>query len=101
MIPVVIGFVLAQYGLQAPNSSAVAICSQIPLLAPFVMFTRIAVTDVPVWQIVLSLAVNVGSAVALAWLSGKVYRVGLLLYGRPPTFARRQNLTHLSRRAGG
>jgi ABC-2 type transport system permease protein len=87
VIPVVIGFVLAQYGLQAPNSSAVAICSQVPLLAPFVMFTRIAVSNVPAWQIVVSLVVNVAAAIALAWLAGKVYRFGLLLYGRPPSFA--------------
>jgi ABC-2 type transport system permease protein len=85
--PVVLGFVLANVAVHAPNSPAVAIFSQIPLLAPFVMFTRIAVTDVPAWQIVLSLVINVTAAVALAWLSGKVYRVGLLLYGRPPSFA--------------
>ena len=64
-----------------------AIFSQVPLLAPFVMFTRIAVTNVPAWQIALSLAVNLAAAVAFAWLAGKVYRVGLLLYGRPPSFA--------------
>jgi ABC-2 type transport system permease protein len=87
VIPVVLGFVLAQIGLQAPNSPAVAIFSQVPLLAPFVMFTRIAVTNVPAWQIALSLAVNLAAAVAFAWLAGKVYRVGLLLYGRPPSFA--------------
>jgi ABC-2 type transport system permease protein len=51
------------------------------------MFTRIAVTTVPAWQIAVSLLVNVTAAVALAWLSGKIYRVGLLLYGRPPSFA--------------
>jgi ABC-2 type transport system permease protein len=87
VIPVLFGFVLAQFALQSPNSTAVAIYSQIPLLAPFVMFTRIAVTDVPAWQVVVSLAVNVAAAAALAWLAGKVYRVGLLLYGRPPSLA--------------
>ena len=49
------------------------------------MFTRIAVSNVPVWQIVASLALNVAAAVLLAWVSGKIYRVGLLLYGRPPS----------------
>ena len=85
--PVVLGFALAQFGVLAPNSATVAIFSQIPLLAPFVMFARIAVASVPAWQIVLSLVVNLTVAVALAWLSGKIYRVGLLLYGRPPSFA--------------
>lgn len=85
VIPVVFGFLLAQIGLQSPNAMHVVICSQIPLLAPFVMFTRLAVTDVPLWQIVSSLTINVAAAVLLAVLAGRVYRVGLLLYGRPPS----------------
>ena len=85
VVPVVLGIILAQIGLQFPNSPSVLVCSFLPLISPFVMFTRIAVSNVPVWQIVLSLAINVATAVLLAWVSGKVYRVGLLLYGRPPS----------------
>jgi ABC-2 type transport system permease protein len=85
VVPVVVGIILAQIGLQFPNSPNVIVCSFLPLLSPFVMFTRIAVSNVPVWQIAASLAINVAAAVLLAWLSGKIYRVGLLLYGRPPS----------------
>jgi ABC-2 type transport system permease protein len=85
VIPVVAGIILAQLALQFPSSPNVVICSLVPLISPFVMFTRIAVSNVPVWQVALSLALNVGAAVLLAWASGKVYRVGLLLYGRPPS----------------
>jgi len=85
VVPVVAGIILAQLGLQFPNSPNVVICSMIPLISPFVMFTRIAVTDVPAWQIALSLGLDVAAAVLLAWLAGKVYRIGLLLYGRPPS----------------
>ena len=85
VVPVVAGIILAQLGLQFPNSPNVVVCSMIPLISPFVMFTRIAVTDVPAWQIALSLGLDVAAAVLLAWLAGKVYRVGLLLYGRPPS----------------
>lgn len=85
VIPVVFAFVLAVIGLGVPNSPAVVAASMIPLLSPFVMFTRIATSNVPAWQFVLSLALDVGAAVLLAWAAGKVYRVGLLLYGRPPS----------------
>jgi ABC-2 type transport system permease protein len=85
VVPVVVGIILAQLGLQFPNSPNVVVCSLVPLISPFVMFTRLAVADVPAWQVVLSLALNVAAAVLLAWVSGKVYRVGLLLYGRPPS----------------
>jgi ABC-2 type transport system permease protein len=85
VIPVVLGIILAQLGLQFPNSPNVVACSFVPLISPFVMFTRIAVSDVPAWQVAVSLGINVGAAVLLAWMSGKVYRVGLLLYGRAPS----------------
>jgi ABC-2 type transport system permease protein len=86
VIPVVLGIILAQLGLQFPNAPNVVAWSFIPLISPFIMFTRIAVSNVPTWQIVVSLALNLASAIVLAWLSGKVYRVGLLLYGRAPSF---------------
>jgi ABC-2 type transport system permease protein len=85
-VPVVIGIILAVVGLQFPNAPNIVVCSFVPLISPFVMFTRIAVSNVPVWQIVLSLLINVATAVLLAWLAGKIYRVGLLMYGRPPSF---------------
>jgi len=85
VIPVVIGFLLANIGTANPTAPSVVVTSQIPLLAPFVMFTRIAAGAVPVWQIVLSLAINIAAALLLAMFAGKVYRVGLLLYGRPPS----------------
>ncbi|MFN2459971.1 MAG: ABC transporter permease [Candidatus Velthaea sp.] len=85
VIPVVGGFVLAQYALAAPNSTNVQIISQIPLLAPFVMFTRLAVATIPAWQIGLSIAINALATVVILWGAGKVYRVGLLLYGRLPS----------------
>lgn len=85
VVPVAIGFLLAQVALANPSAANVVVFSQIPLIAPFVMFTRIAVSSVPAWQILLSLAINVAGAVLLAWAAGKIYRVGLLLYGRPPS----------------
>ena len=85
VVPVVLGIILAQVALQFPNSPNMVICSLIPLISPFVMFTRVAVSDVPAWQLVLSLAINVATAVLLAWLAGKIYRVGMLLYGRAPS----------------
>jgi ABC-type Na+ efflux pump permease subunit len=85
IIPAVLALVLAQLALALPNSTNIVICSLIPLVSPFVMFARIAVSNVPAWQLMLSLAINLGGAVLLAWLSGKIYRVGMLLYGRAPS----------------
>jgi len=86
-LPVLGGFLLANWALGVPNATAVLIASQIPLLTPFVMFTRMAVVTVPIWQVALAIAINAVATVAIVWFAGKIYRVGLLMYGRPPKFA--------------
>lgn len=85
VMPVVIALFVAMAALDAPDASWVVGLSFVPLLAPFVMFARIAVSDVAAWQIALSLAINLAALVGIALLAGKVYRVGLLLYGRTPS----------------
>jgi ABC-2 type transport system permease protein len=87
VLPVVGAFIFAQWAITVPNSTSVAIVSQIPLVAPFVMFSRLAVATVPLWQVILSIAINLAATVLIIWGAGKVYRVGLLLYGRLPKFS--------------
>jgi len=87
VIPIVAAFIIAATALAAPATPAVIITSFVPLIAPFVMFARIVVSDVPVWQIALSLAINIAATYGIAVLAGKIYRVGMLLYGRPPKFS--------------
>ncbi|MBV8728150.1 MAG: ABC transporter permease [Candidatus Eremiobacteraeota bacterium] len=84
VMPVIFALFIAIYALGFPNSPLVMITSFIPIVAPFTMFARIGVSIVPVWQIILSVAINVAAVWAFALLAGKVYRVGMLLYGRPP-----------------
>ena len=84
LIPVISAFFIAMAALGVPNAPWVVGTSFLPLFAPFVMFARIAVSDVPAWQTALSLAINVATLCAIAVLGGRIYRVGMLLYGRPP-----------------
>jgi ABC-type Na+ efflux pump permease subunit len=83
-VPVVAGFIIAISALAVPDSPAVVATSFIPLIAPFVMFARIVVSSVPAWQIGVSLAINLAAIVAIALIGGRIYRVGMLLYGRTP-----------------
>ncbi|MBV9971999.1 MAG: ABC transporter permease [Candidatus Eremiobacteraeota bacterium] len=84
VMPVVFALFIAIYALGFPNSPLVVITSFIPIVSPFTMFARVGVSNVPVWQLALSIAINVAAVWALAILAGKVYRIGMLLYGRPP-----------------
>jgi ABC-2 type transport system permease protein len=85
VMPIVAAFLIAITGLSAPDSPLVVTCSYIPLLAPFVMFVRIAVSNVPLWQVGVSLAINLVALYLIAVFAGKIYRVGMLLYGRAPS----------------
>ena len=84
-LPIVGAIFIAQLALLYPNAPNVVAFSFVPLVAPFVMFTRVIVGVVPPWQLATSIALNIFAAIALAWFAGRVYRIGLLLYGRFPS----------------
>jgi ABC-2 type transport system permease protein len=70
----------------SPDSRLSVVLSLIPFLTPLLMFLRITVLTPPAWQIALSVALMLGSIALLTWLAGRVYRVGILMYGKRPTF---------------
>ena len=84
VMPVVGALFLAIYALGFPNTPLVVLSSFVPIIAPFTMFARIAVSVVPVWQLGLSLLINIAAVYFIAIAGGKIYRVGMMLYGRPP-----------------
>jgi ABC-2 type transport system permease protein len=49
------------------------------------MFLRTAVSEPPAWQILLCIAIMLGTTAGLAWFAGRIYRVGILMYGKKPT----------------
>ena len=59
--------------------------SMFPLTSPIVMMVRIPF-GVPLWQEILSLAILYGTAIGMVWIAGKIYRVGILMYGKKPSF---------------
>lgn len=83
-LPVVAAFIIAISALAVPDSPAVVVASFVPLIAPFVMFARIVVSSVPLWQVATSLAINLAAIYIIAVVGGRIYRVGMLLYGRAP-----------------
>lgn len=80
-IPVILAFYITIAAIQSPNSSLAVWASMFPLFSPIVMPSRLAF-DPPAWQIITSLVILIGSCMGLVWLSGRIYRVGILLYGK-------------------
>ncbi len=66
------------------DNMAMKICSFIPFTSPIAMFTRIAMSTVPIYEIIISIAVLIVSVFGIGILSAKIYRVGVLLYGMTP-----------------
>ena len=95
-IPVIAAFFIAISALEVPDSPGVVVTSFIPLISPFVMFARMVVSSVPLWQVLLSFAINIAAIWGISVLGGKIYRIGMLLYGRPP---RLTQIVHLLRSA--
>ena len=84
-IPVVIAFYIMFVAIRAPDSNLAVWSSIFPLFSPIVMPARLAFSP-PAWQIALSMAVLMLSAIFFVWLSAKIYRIGILMYGKKITF---------------
>ena len=84
-IPLLIGFFVALYAFKAPDSSLVFWFSMIPFTSPIVMLARIPF-GVAAWELILSIVLLVGTFIACAWASAKIYKVGILMYGKKSTF---------------
>ena len=82
----IVAFCVVMFGLASGtvDNLAMLVCSFIPFTSPIAMFTRIAMSSVPPYQIALSIGLLAVSVVGIGVLSAKIYRVGVLLYGTPP-----------------
>lgn len=86
MIPIMISYFILFRLVEAPDSSLAVISSMVPFFSPILMVSRIAITDVPFWQIGLSVILMIGTFFATIWLSAKIYSVGILSYGKSASF---------------
>ena len=84
-VPLMLAFFIALYAFNAPDSPVVWWGSMIPLTSPIVMLARIPF-GVPVWELGLSVVLLVATFVACGWVSAKIYKIGILMFGKKTTF---------------
>ena len=82
---IVIPIMVSALVMQDPNSLTSTLLSFIPFFSPILMFMRISFQTPPAWQIALSIVLMLATISALLWLAAKIYRVGVLMYGKRPT----------------
>ena len=85
MMPVILAIVVMMNVMNDPNSGLVFWCSIIPFTSPIVMMARIPF-GIPVWQIVVSLVVLYISFLLMTWVAGRIFRVGVFMHGKKPTW---------------
>jgi len=81
MMPIILGFVIMMKAVNDPNSSLAVFGSLFPLTSPIVMMGRIAYSP-PIWQIALSMVLLILGFLFFTWLTAKIYRTGILMYGK-------------------
>ncbi len=88
-MPIVFSFIIMVNAVQNPDSSLAFWCSFIPFSSPMVMMARIAYGvpgTVPYWQLIVSMLTLIAGFLFTTWLAGKIYRTGILLYGKKTTW---------------
>jgi ABC-2 type transport system permease protein len=85
MMPVIVAIIVMMNVMNDPNSDMVFWCSMIPFTSPIVMMARIPF-GIPTWQVIVSLVVLYISFLLMTWLAGRIFRVGVFMHGKKPTW---------------
>lgn len=86
VLPIILALVFSLAVVSDPNGTMSVWMSMIPFTSPMVMLARIPF-GIPAWQIWVSAAILFASFVAMAWIAGKIYRIGIFMYGKKPSIA--------------
>ncbi|WP_340400354.1 ABC transporter permease [Paenibacillus sp. FSL H8-0079] len=81
-----VSFYIAIFSIATPNILLLKIASFIPFTSPTAILVRIGAGVAPTWEILTSLAILIVSIIIFGWLAAKIYRTGVLMYGKRPTF---------------
>ncbi len=88
-MPIIFSFIIMSIAIQDPGGSLAVWASMIPFSSPIVMMARLPYgvpNTVPYWQLLVSMALLAGGFLFTTWMAGKIYRTGILLYGKKPTW---------------
>jgi ABC-2 type transport system permease protein len=84
-LPLIFSFVMFSFILRDPNSTTAVVLSLVPFFTPILMLLRISAEPPPFWQIGLSMVLTLLTTLGVIYLSARIYRVGVLMYGKRPS----------------
>ena len=83
--PLIVSSMMMMPTVTEPNSTLVTVISMVPFCSPLLMYLRIVVGPPPIWQIIAALTILIATIVAVWQVAARIYRVGILMYGKKPT----------------
>lgn len=98
MILIIISSFIAFSGISMPQATFVTVASYIPFFAPLVMFLRVGMLDLPLWEPLLSIAIMLVTIGILGWFGARVYKGGVLMYGSSQSLKDIRKAIHLGSR---
>jgi ABC-2 type transport system permease protein len=78
-------YLVSIYALSDPDATFVKVLSFVPFFTPMVMFIRVALGNIALWEFILGVLIVAVTSYLLTWLAAKIYRIGVLLYGKRPS----------------
>lgn len=85
-VPLILAFVAAQGIIKNPDGAMAFWMSIIPFTSPIIMPVRVAMGRYEVWELILSIGLLIGTFIATVWLAAKIYKVGILMYGKKVSY---------------
>ena len=95
---ILVAYFIAIFGISMPDSGLITVTSFIPFFTPFVMFLRVGLLEVPAWEVALSIGLSIGTILLLAIIGARVYRGGVLMYGRSASLKDLKQAIQLSKK---
>ena len=83
-LPVILPILFLGSVINNPEGTLAVILSLIPFFSPVLMIVRLAASEVPLWQVLTSFALMIATFVLCVWVASRIYRVGILMYGKKP-----------------
>lgn len=87
LMPLILAVMFFPMVLSSPDSKLSTVLSLVPFWTPLLMFLRVSALMPPAWQVGLSIALTLATTFALNWAAARIYRVGILMYGKRPTLS--------------
>ena len=93
---ILIAFIISMMSMSSgtTDSTLVVVASFIPFFSPMVMYVRICMGFVPLWQILVSIGLMVGANIVVGYFAARIYRIGVLMYGKPPKLGELFRMLH-------